>query len=138
MPRTVVEYRCLVISPSDVPDEREAITDVIHRWSASRSENSGLRIEPVRWETHASPEMGDRPQAILNRQIVDSCDFGIAVFWTRLGSPSGEHESGSIEEIEKLVSAGRKVAIFHSNKPVRPNSLDQAEYQRLRVKIAEQ
>ena len=56
---------------------------------------------PVGWETHATPAMGDRPQAIINKQILAGCDLLVAVFWTRLGSPTGAAASGTVEEIEE-------------------------------------
>jgi len=106
MAKTVIEYRCLFISPSDVEAERKAISEVISSWNAQIGESLGTRIELVRWESHSIPEIGDEPQAILNRQLVDNCDFGIAVFWSRLGTPTADHVSGSIEEIEKLMERG--------------------------------
>lgn len=47
MPRAVTEYRCLVISPGDVPEERDAVVDVIHRWNASVGANRGIRVDWV-------------------------------------------------------------------------------------------
>ena len=58
-------------------------------------------LEPVGWETHSVPELGDRPQAIINRQILRESDLLIAVFWTRIGTATGAHPSGTVEEIEE-------------------------------------
>ena len=46
-------------------------------------------LMPVGWDTHASPEMGDRAQAIINKQVLKNADLVVAAFWTRLGSPTG-------------------------------------------------
>jgi hypothetical protein len=131
MSKTIVEYKCLLISPSDVEAEREAISEVIPSWNAQIGEVLETRIELVKWESHSVPEMGDEPQAILNRQLVDNCDFGIAVFWTRLGTPTANHDSGSIEEIEKLIERGAKVRIYFSEKPL-PHDVDLAQMEKLR------
>src|ERR1700674_5809828 len=114
MPKSVTEYRCLIISPGDVVEERQAVVDVIHRWNASVGANRGIRVEPVRWETHAHPDMSGPAQANVNEQIVDDCDFGIAVFWSRVGTPTAEYGSGSIEEVERLVARGAKVMLYRS------------------------
>src|SRR5262245_56094076 len=99
MPKTVLEFRCLLISPGDVTLERDAVSDAVTRWNAQVGEALGARVHVVRWETHGVPDASAPAQEVLNRQIVDDCDIGIAVFWARLGTPTGEHQSGSIEEI---------------------------------------
>ena len=39
------------------------------------------------------------PQKIINAQLVDECDLGIAVFWSRLGTPTEKHPSGQCSAI---------------------------------------
>ncbi len=48
---------------------------------------------------------GSRPQEVINSAIVDKCDLLVGIFWTRIGSPSGEADSGTIEEIELVAKA---------------------------------
>jgi hypothetical protein len=86
---------------------------------------------PVIWERDATPEMGDRPQGIINRQLVDAADVLIGVFWTRLGTPTSEAESGTLEEIERFIEAGKPVLLYFSSEPVAPDSVDQDELGRL-------
>ena len=66
-PATV--FRIMIASPSDVEAERKIIRDVIHQWNAMHSKATSLVLLPVGWETHSAPEMGDRPQEIINKQI---------------------------------------------------------------------
>jgi hypothetical protein len=89
-------------------------------------------IEPVLWETHAHPELGDRPQAILNRQIVDACDFVVGVFWMRLGMATGVAVSGTAEEIERFRSNSKPVLLYFSTAKIAPNRIDQKQYEALR------
>lgn len=131
MAKTVIEYKCLLISPSDVDAERKAIFEVISSWNAQIGESLGTRIDLVTWESHSVPEMGGEPQAILNRQLVDDSDFGIAVFWSRLGTPTTHHDSGSIEEIEKLMERGAKVRVYFSEKSL-PHDVDLTQMKKLR------
>ncbi|MDX9721275.1 MAG: hypothetical protein RBU37_11060 [Myxococcota bacterium] len=118
MPATIATYRCLVISPSDVAQERDAVERAITKWNAHVGGGLHARVEAVRWESHARPEMGEPAQAIINKQLVDDCDFGIAIFWSRLGSPTAQHESGSSEEIARLLAQGARVMVYFSTKPV--------------------
>lgn len=131
MPKQVTQLKCLVISPSDVSDAREAVVEVIQNWNAHAGESMSARVEAVRWESHARPQMGGPPQTIINNQLVDDCDFGIAIFWSRLGSPTSEYASGSVEEIERLLSRGANVMVYFCEAPVPQSALGDGQYDRL-------
>jgi len=131
MPRNVAEYRCLLISPGDVDEEREALEKVVNKWNAQVGEGLNARVNLVRWENHAKPEMGDSPQDILNSQIVEDCDLGIAVFWSRLGTPTEEHPSGSVEEIYQLMEDGARVMVYFSDAPVPQDKIENSQFERL-------
>lgn len=47
----------LIASPGDVADERSAAEAVIARWNAIHSRESQVVLLPVRWETHATPDI---------------------------------------------------------------------------------
>ena len=89
----------MIASPGDVTEERNAAREEIIGWNYIGSYEKKLVILPVGWETHSSPELGDRPQAIINKQVLDDCDILIGIFWTRLGTPTDLAASGTVEEI---------------------------------------
>lgn len=128
MPQEALVFRLLVASPSDCVQERKAIPEVIHAWNAAHSLARGVMLEPVRWETHSRPELGDRPQGILNKQLVERCDVLVAAFWTRLGTHTGQAESGTAEEILEFRRAGKPVLLYFSSVPVVPDSVDAEQY----------
>jgi hypothetical protein len=107
-----------LISPGDVQQERVELADVVDRWNAQIGRALGVTVELVRWETHSNPDSGDRGQALLNKQIVDSCDFAIAVFWSRVGTPTGDFVSGSAEEIHRLLAAGKQLIVYFRASPI--------------------
>ncbi|MGB8312802.1 MAG: hypothetical protein WCE81_13250 [Halobacteriota archaeon] len=125
-------YKILIASPSDVADERQTIPEVIHSWNATNSEELGVVLLPVKWETHSTPEMGDSPQTIIDKQLVEGCDLLIGTFWTRIGTPTEIAESGTVEEIEKFVEADKPVMLYFSSKPVVLDSIDPKQYERLK------
>lgn len=131
MPKSLTVYSALIISPGDVADEREAIVKMVGSWNAHVGAGLNVRVDPVRWESHARPEMGGTAQAQINRQIVDDCDFGIAIFWSRLGSPTTEHASGSAEEIHRLLQRGCKVMVYFSSKAIPQSALHDDQFNRL-------
>ena len=87
-------YRLLIASPSDLPEERQAATDAINEWNVQHAAAEGVVLLPVKWETHAVPEIARRPQEAINRQLVHECDILVGMFWTKLGTATGVAESG--------------------------------------------
>lgn len=118
----------MIASPGDVAEEREAIREVIHDWNDVNASSQGIVLTPVGWETHSSPELGARPQELINERLLNECDLLIAVFWTRLGSPTGEASSGTVEEIEEHMASGKPAMLYFSSKPVAPESIDADQY----------
>ena len=112
-------------------EEREVISQVIHAWNTANLYYRRVYLEAVLWETHAIPEMGDRPQGILNRQLVNTYDMLIAFFWTRLGTPTGKSESGTVEEIEEFRKAEKPVLLYFSSVPVVLENVDAGQYRKL-------
>lgn len=74
-----------------------------------------------------------RPQKLINQRLLVDCDLLIGVFWTRLGSPTGNEASGTVEEIHRHLNAGKPAMIYFSSKPVAPESLDREQYESLKL-----
>jgi hypothetical protein len=124
-------YRVFIASPGDVPEERQMIREIILEWNSIHAATRRLILEPVGWETHSVPEVGDRPQAILNKQILKEADLLIAVFWTRLGTATGSHASGTVEEIEEHLAADKPVMIYFSDSRASLSHVDVQQYKAL-------
>lgn len=124
-------YKVFLASPSDVPKERQIAREVIQKWNELHSENTNVVLHPIGWETHSYSSMGDRAQGILNKQILKDADFLIGMFWTRIGTPTGEHESGTLEEINEHINSGKPAMICFSDQPVQMGSVDQQQYDKL-------
>lgn len=124
-------YRVLIASPSDVDDEREIAVRVIQEWNDLHSFNRKVVLLPLRWETHTAPEYGTRPQSVINKAIVDQCDLLVGIFWTRIGSPTGVAESGTLEEIDRVASAGKPAMLYFSKVGVDPATLDLSQIEKL-------
>jgi hypothetical protein len=125
-------YRVLVASPGDLVEERGVIVDAIYRWNATYAVEDRTVLLPVLWETHSVPELGDRPQAILNHRLLAGCDILVGVFWTRLGTPTGSFASGTLEEIEEFRRAGKPVLLYFSSRHIDPDRVDLEQLMKLR------
>ena len=64
-----------VASPSDVEAERGKLEDVIRELNLTWSRELSIRLDLVRWETHAYPGFGSDAQAVINEQIPDDYDL---------------------------------------------------------------
>jgi nucleoside 2-deoxyribosyltransferase len=126
-------YRILIASPSDVSEERDAAVRVMYEWNDLHSHNRHVTILPLRWETHTAPEYNVRPQEAINRRIVDDCDLLVGIFWTRLRTPTGEADSGTLEEIERVAKAGKPVMLYFSHAPTDPSRVDTAQLELLKA-----
>lgn len=76
--------------------------------------------------------VGGSPQSFINTQGVDTSDIVIALSGGRLGSPTLDAVSGSVEEIERAVDAGKPVHVFFSTAPL-PVDVDSAQLDGLRA-----
>jgi len=123
-------YKVMIASPGDVKEERKIIREVLSEWNAVNSEMRRIVLLPVGWETHSAPEMGDRAQAIINEQLKD-CDLLIGVFWTRIGTATGEYPSGSVEEIQRHIDAKKPAMLYFSSAPVAPDAINREQYSEL-------
>ena len=124
-------FNVMIASPSDVALEREIVREVIYDWNAVHSERENIVLLPVGWESHSSPEMGARPQAIINRQTLDKCDLLVGIFGTRIGTDTGEYSSGTIEEIEKHIALGKPAMVYFSKQLGDSDSFDKDQYAKL-------
>lgn len=131
MPRPAIIYRILVASSSDIVEELPAIAEAIRDWNVANSLFRGVYLEPVLFKTHASPKMGGKPQAIVNKQLVKTCDILIGIFWSRLDTPTRKAESGIFEEIEAFRKARKPVLLYFSSAPIVLGRVDIKQYKRL-------
>ncbi|MBQ1785055.1 MAG: hypothetical protein II007_15610 [Gammaproteobacteria bacterium] len=129
MAKNILQFKLLLMSPGDVTDERNAASELINSWNAQIGNALGVSIDLVKWETHSQPLVGANPQKILNQQLVSEADFGIAIFWSRLGTPTDTHISGTAEEIDGLIARGIDVSIYICNRPIEQSKIQ--EYTKL-------
>jgi hypothetical protein len=128
---TATAFNVMIASPGDVASERAIVRDVVYEWNAVHSGVRKIVLLPVGWETHSSPEMGAPAQQIINRQVLSRCDLLVGVFWTRIGTPTERHLSGTVEEIEEYIASEKPVMLYFSSQPAAMDMVDLDQVQRL-------
>src|SRR5258708_32223140 len=112
MPFQANVLRVMIASPGDVELERTIVTQELHGWNDVNASARQLVLLPVKWEAHSTPEYGAHPQTIINRQLLENADIVIPIFGTPIGTPPGEHLSGTGGEVKRDVTAGKTAKII--------------------------
>jgi hypothetical protein len=126
-------FNVMIASPGDVAVQRVIVREVIYEWNAIHSMQRRFVLLPVGWESHSSPDMGDRPQAIINKQVLANCDLLVAIFATRLGTETGKHESGTVEEIKEHIALGKPTMLYFSTNLGSTINFDVEQFKRLQA-----
>jgi nucleoside 2-deoxyribosyltransferase len=132
MPVEAKVYRILIASPRDVEEEEKIIREQSYKWNAANTTGMKIILMPIRWNTDATPSLEGRGQSVINSQLVDSCDLLIGIFRTRLGTPTPEADSGTVEEIERANNQGKPCLVYFHD-PVTEVGIDQEQYQKLQI-----
>lgn len=97
--------------PSDVQEELKLAKEVIDKWNQTHFK-SEFSLQAIDWENNTYPALGNHPQKEINNQITTPSDILVCVLGGKLGTPTDTHLSGTIEEIEEHINAGKPVMIF--------------------------
>jgi hypothetical protein len=124
MPRQATAYTVVIASPGDTETERKALAEVVHAWNATNSSAIGIVFLPVSWDTHSTPDIG-------REQVIRDADMLVGIFWTRLGAPTREAESRTIDEIDRFRKAGKHVVLYFSDAPAISGKANRERYERL-------
>ena len=107
---------CLALcGPEDVKREMQIAQDVVTEWNLQHGEARGCWIKHTHWSTDSHPDMADRPQGVINNQVIDHSDIIVAIFWSRFGTPTGQARSGTEEEIRRGIQLRKKVMVYFSD-----------------------
>jgi Domain of unknown function (DUF4062) len=120
--------RVMIASPGDVQEERRIVTEEIYRWNDANSIARNLVLQPIKWETHSSPQLGAHPQSIINDQLLQDADIVVAIFGTRIGTATEENISGTVEEIKRHVASRKTAMLYFSDVPVSPSAINPEQY----------
>jgi hypothetical protein len=117
--------------PGDVKREIGIAQEVVTEWNLQHGEASGFWIKHQHWTTDSHPDLCDRPQGVINRQVIDDADIIVAIFWSRFGTPTGVADSGTQEEIRRGVLLGRRVMVYFSDLEPIPSTADRQQLDHL-------
>ena len=110
--------------PTDVSEELEIAKKVIDEWNYINWEAMGCGLMTRYWKTNSSPDIGERAQRVIDKQLIDDSDIVVAIFWRRLGTPTGLADSGTVEEIDRAIHHDIRTMVYFSNLEVPARAID--------------
>ena len=137
MARSETVINVFVASPGDVNEERSALEAIITELNRTWSKNLNLRLDLVKWETNIHPNFGAYPQDVINQQLNDEYDVFIALFWSKVGTPTNIADSGTIEEFERAYKKYKNdpnsvdIMVYFKDQAISPSQMNLEQLQKI-------
>lgn len=117
MAQRFTHYDIVVSCPSDMNNERLTVQSAVQIFNEQNAQYHNLYFEVKYWSKDVLFTPGD-PQLVINKSIIRNADLIIALFGAKLGTPTERAASGTIEEMEEMIKAGKQVFVCFSEKDI--------------------
>ena len=137
MARNETVINVFVASPGDVNEERSALEAINTELNRTWSKNLNLRLDLVKWENNIHPNFGSYPQDVINQQLNDEYDVFIALFWSKVGTPTNIADSGTIEEFERAYKKYKNdpnsvdIMVYFKDQAISPSQMNLEQLQKI-------
>ena len=136
MAQKFMHYNIVASCPSDMVGDREKLQNAVAIVNEQNAHFRQMHFDIKHWQKDVLFGVGD-PQLIINNSIIKNADMVIALFGSRLGAPTARATSGTIEEIEEMIKAGKQVFVCFSEKDITITASDSEEKLRDILKVKE-
>lgn len=117
MPKSFSHYNILISCPSDMLEDKDILHKAVDNVNYSNAHFNGIHFDIRHWSKDVLFSHG-APQQIINNEIVYDSDIIIALFGSKLGTPTNKYASGTIEEIELMIMNNKQVFVCFSEKEI--------------------
>ena len=122
MAKSVTSYSLLISCPSDVMKFLDNIKDAIDSFNHGFGRNNNIFVDYIHWskDVYSNLSKNGSPQGEVSNQIFGLGDYDyehevdmlVGIFWTRFGTPTEKYGSGTEEEINIMLDAGKPVILY--------------------------
>ena len=125
--------RVFVASPDELAEERRLLEEVVNELNLTWGDTLGVRLELVKWETHAYPNFGADAQDVIDGQIGDNYDIFVGILWTKFGTRTRAAASGTEQEFGRAYSRYKRspdelrIMFYFKEAAVTPAQFDAAQ-----------
>ncbi len=101
--RGVEIMRVVVVSPGDVPRERDLVGLVVDGLNRQIAPAHGCHLSLWRWEEDARSGLHLKgPQGLIDERMqIEESDVTVGMLWKRVGTPTSDAASGTEHELRK-------------------------------------
>lgn len=131
MPKKATIYDVLVSCPSDVKQFVRVLEKTINKFNYLYGKEKDIILRVVYWSKNVYSQYGGSPQEIINQQIVDSADMCVAVFCTKFGTSTDDFDSGTEEEITRIINMKKQIFLYFLDKPVSPSQINTEQFSKV-------
>lgn len=111
-------------SPGDVVRYKDKIEHLIELEGSTICEN--VIIKSYRYENDAPVTSYKKPQDIINEEVLEKCDILIALFHSKIGTPTVNYRSGTIEEVEYFLKRKKPVIFYFIDELIHPSEITES------------
>ena len=133
-PPQIEKLLIFLASAGDVPYERRAVQKVVDELNRTISSQKNILLQVVSWENDVFPGYGMDAQALINAQKAEMSQYSlfVGIMWNRLGTPTPQAVSGTVEEFERAVTAYEQygqpdIWFYFREAPAKLDTYDQLE-----------
>lgn len=105
-------FNIMVGSPGDVTHIAKRAIECINNWNVLNSYDKNIALVPHHWTSSSYPSLRKPAQTHIDDILVERSDALVAIFGSRLGTPTDNYISGTVEEIEKHRAVEKPVMVF--------------------------
>lgn len=127
MPKIMSVYNVFLAHPGDTATEVERAYQAIDSVNKSLVEHGAL-LQLVSWDKDAFLSTNSSIQDSVDDQLLNTCDFAIAIFKHKLGSSKKGSKSGTAYEVSQLRKMKKHIIIFVCD-PAQNKRLDEGQYE---------
>lgn len=130
-------YKCFIASPDDTSKERNACDEVFNEINKTIGDKFKFRIESVRWEKDARPQLGSSPQSVINKQLLNDFQLFIGIMFTKFGTPTDNYESGTEDEFYSAYDRFEKkkdieIMFYFNDEVISPSDINHDQAQKVK------
>ena len=112
-------------------------SSIVHDLNKTWSKSLKVRLDLIKWETDVYPGFGKNTQDVINKQINDDYDIFIAIFWSKIGTPTEKAASGTLEELDRALAKYRDsdssidIMIYFKDEAIPPSKMDLSQLKKI-------
>ena len=112
--KQLTEVKVLISCPSDCEPYKNVVLRTVAILDDFCERLLHITLKPVYYRDNLASGVSDSAQGVIDDQLKDGFDIYVGLFWSKVGTPTKTHGSGTLEELDMAVlnaANGRTVGV---------------------------